>query len=156
MQEEVRKWSKRFGSIVVVGLAWAAIWAILAVLVGTITGLLSDHSLETHVDPLGAMAIPGFLAGVIFAVVLLFAEGDRRINELPIPVLAAWGAVAGLLLSVLSLLLGTPSDRYPLWLVVFIVVGTATLLSVVSAIGSALLFRLVTRRHASAHAGSEP
>jgi len=113
------------------------------------------YSLETHIDPLAALAMPGFLVGVIFYTVLWFAEGGRRFDELSLPRLVAWGAVVGLLLGLLSFALGTPTARFPLWLVVVIIVGSSTLLSTVSAVGSALLFRFVARHKISVYAGPE-
>lgn len=137
----MKKWLRRICGAVVMGLTWAAIWAILSVLIGTITVSLTGYSLENHIDPLAALAMPGFIVGVVFYTVILLAEGGRRFHELSLLRLAAWGAVVGLLLGGLSFALGTPSARFPLWLVVVIIVGSSTLLSTVSAVGSALLFR---------------
>ena len=141
----MKKWLRRIRDAVAMGLTWAVQWAVLAVLIGTITESLSGYSLEIHLDPLMALAMPGFIFGVIFYTVIWFAEGSRRFDELSLSRLAAWGAVVGLLLGVLSFALGTPSGRFPLWLVVVIIVGSSTLLSTVSAVGSALLFRYFVR-----------
>jgi hypothetical protein len=149
----MKKWLRPIRGAVAMGLTWAAVWAVLAVLIATITELLSGYSLETHLDPLAALAIPGFHAGVIFSAVLWFAEGGRRFDELSLPRIAASGAVAGLLLGVLSFAMGTPSARFPLRVVVVIIVGSSTVLSVVSAVGAASLFRLVARQLATVRAG---
>ena len=152
----MKKWLKRIRDAVTMGLTWAAQWAVLAVLIGTITESLSGYSIEkNHLDPLIALAMPGFIVGVIFSIVLWFAEGGRRFDELSLPRLAAWGVVVGLLMGVLSFALGTPSDRFPLWLGVVIIVGSSTLLSTVSAVGSGLLFRYVARHKIPVHAGPE-
>lgn len=128
------------------GLTWAALWLVLAVLIGTISESLSGYSIEkNHLDPLMALAMPGFIVGAIFSTVLWFAGGSRRLDELSLPRLAAWGAVVGLLMGVLSFGLGTLSDKFPLWLGVVIIIGCSTLLSTVSAIGSGLLFRYAAR-----------
>ena len=138
----MKQWIQRICGAVGLGLTWAAIWAVLSVLIGTITVSLTGYSLEqNHLDPLMALAMPGFIAGLIFYAVLLFAEGGSKLYELTLPSLAARGAAVGLLLGVLSFTLGTPTDRYPLWLIVVIIVVSSTLLSTVSAVGSALLFR---------------
>ena len=155
MEVVMKKWLRRIGDAVVMGLIWAVQWAVLAVLIGTITESLSGYSLETHLDPLVALAMPGFIFGVICSIVLYFAEGGRRLDELSLPRVTAWGAVVGLLLGVLSFALGTPSARSPLWLVVVIIVGSSTLLSTVSAVGSGLLFRFVARHRIPVHAGPE-
>jgi hypothetical protein len=141
----MNRWAKRIGGVLGMGLIWAAGWAVLTVLIGTITESLSGYSLETLVDPLMAMAMPGFVGGVVYSVVLWIAEGRHRFDELSLPRLAAWGAVTGLLLGVLPFAIGTPTARYPLWLVVVSIIGSTVLLSTVSAVGSALLFRHTTR-----------
>ena len=152
----MNKLLRRIRDAVAMGLTWAAQWAILAVLIGVITEFLSGYSIEkNHLDPLMALAMPGFFVGVIFSIVLWFADDGHRFDELSLLRLAAWGAVVGLLLGVLSFALGTPSDRFPLWLIVVIIVGSSTLLSTVSAVGSALLFRYVTRHKIPVHTGSE-
>jgi len=152
----MKKWLRHIRDAVVMGLTWAIQWAVLAVLIGTITEALSGYSIErNHLDPLMALAMPGFIVGVIFSIVLRFAEGGRRFDELSLSRLAAWGAVVGLLLGVLSFALGTPNDRYSLWLVVGIIVGSSTLLSAVSAVGSALLFRYFALHKIPVHPGLE-
>jgi hypothetical protein len=146
MEVIMKKWLRRIRDAVAMGLTWAVQWAVLAVLIGTITESLSGYSIEeNHLDPLMALAMPGFIVGVIFSTVLWFAERGHRFDEVPLPRLAAWGAVVGLLMGVLPFALGTPTDKFPLWLVVVIIVGSSTLLSTVSAVGSALLFRYFVR-----------
>jgi len=140
----MKKWLRRIRDAVAMGLTWAVQWAVLAVLIGTITESLSGYSLEIHLDPLMALAMPGFIFGVIFYTVIWFAERGRRFDELSLPRTAAWGAVVGLLLGALTLTLGTPNG--PLWRVAVIIVGSSTLLSTVSAVGSALLFRMLRGR----------
>jgi len=100
-------------------------------------------------------AYPGFFGGVIFSAVLRIAEGGRRLDELPLPRIAAWGAVAGLLVGALPFALGTPSDRFPLWLLVVGIIAYTNLLCTVSAVGSALLFRYAVREQPPTVAGTE-
>ena len=136
----MKNWIIHIRDAVAMGLTWAVQWAVLAVLIGTITESLSGYSIEkNHLDPLMALAMPGFIVGVVFYTVIWFAESGRRFDELSLPRLAAWGAVVGLLLGMLSFALGTPTARFQLWLVVVIIVGSSTLLSTVSAVGSGLL-----------------
>jgi hypothetical protein len=45
-----------------------------------------------------ALAIPGFLAGVVFSLVLMVAEGRRSFDALRLPRVALWGALGGVLL----------------------------------------------------------
>ena len=150
----MKNWLRRIRDAVAMGLTWAFQWAVIAVLIGTITESLFGYSIEkNHVDPLAALAMPGFIAGVFFYTVIGFAERGRKVDELSLPRLAAWGAAVGILLGVVPFAMGTPTARYPLWLVVIIIVGSSTLLSTVSAVGSGLLFRYVARHKIPVHAG---
>ncbi len=79
--------------------------------------------------------------------------GGPRFSELPLRRLAAWGAVAGLVLGVLPFVLGTLTSKHPLWFLVLAIFGSTTLLSAVSAVGSALLFRYAARQQLAAGAG---
>ena len=151
----MKKWLRGIRDAVAMGLTWAAGWTLVGML-----GVVVFYTLFPSVPDIfdiwiPVFAYPGFLAGVGFSAVLWIAEGGRRFDELSLPRLAAWGAVVGLLLGVLPFALGTPSARFPLWLVVVIIVGSTTLLCVVSAVGSALLFRYVARHKIPVHAGPE-
>ena len=148
----MQEWLRRIRDAVAMGLTWAVVWGILAVLIGVITESLFAYSLETHLDPLLALAMPGFIVGVVFSTVLSFAEGGRRFDELSLARLAAWGAGVGLLMGLLPFALGTPTDRFPLWQVVLMIIGSSTLLSTISAVGSSLLFRLLARHRIRVHA----
>jgi hypothetical protein len=125
------------------GLTWALVWAPVAVLIGT-----------TIVDPNDSMdemwiavgALPGFIGGVVFSAVLGIAARHRRFEELSIPRFAAWGAVAGLLVGALPLVLGEPTSAIPLWRLAGAIIGSITLLSAGSAAGSLALARRTERR----------
>lgn len=84
-------------------LGMGIIWAIGGALVGgLIEGILnilpgSDMWLGVDMWP-AALAIPAFLAGVAFSVVLILAEGRRGFDELRLPRVALWGALGGVLL----------------------------------------------------------
>ncbi len=107
----------RIGGAVGMGLAWAVGWAVLGALIGVISGFLGVPE-ESGLDPWTALATPGFVGGVIFSAVLWLAEGGPRFSELPLRRLAAWGAVAGLVLGVLPFVLGTLTSKHPLWFLV--------------------------------------
>ena len=118
--------------------------------------------IELLMDPMGslvdvwvtALAIPGFLGGAVFSAVLRIAEGRRRFDELSLPRFGAWGAVTGLLLGVLAVSAGVASAIFPgLWLQAAVIIGPTTLLSAVSAVGSA--FRYAAREHPPAGAAPE-
>jgi hypothetical protein len=82
------------------------------------------------------LAIPSFLGGVVFAVVLGIAGGRRRFDELSLPQFAAWGAVAGLLLGGFGVSRGAPA----------VFMGITTLWSAVAAASSLALARRVEDR----------
>ena len=147
----MKKWLGRIGGAVLMGLTWAVVWAPVAVLIGLI------------VDPNGSMdemwvaigAYPGFLCGVLFYAVLGIVEGRRGVDDLTLSCVGTWGAVAGLLVGVLPFLIGESTSELPPWLLGVVVIGCITLLSAVSAIGSALLSRYAARRQTRAGAGPE-
>lgn len=124
------------------GLAWAVAWGPTAVLLGLIVD--PDGSMDEMWVAIGAL--PGFLGGVVFAVMLGVAARRRRFDELSLARFAAWGAVAGLLVGLLPFALGDPASDRPLWLLALVVVGTITLLSAASAAGSLALARVAERR----------
>ena len=110
-------------------------------------GLPWDFFLDVFDAPLPALAIPGFVGGVFFSVMLGIVERRRTFAELSLPRFAAWGAVGGLLLSLLPaafVAVGLASVAHggaDLWRLTAAVAGPLTLLSAVSASGSLLLAR---------------
>ena len=149
----MKKWLKNIRDAAVMGFIWAVQWAVLAVLIGTISELVTGYSIEKHLDPLVALAMPGFIVGVIFYTVILFVEKDSRFVELSFLRVMTLGALVGLLLGALAFTLGTPKS--PVWLTVVIIVCSSTLLSAVSAVGAGLLFRLVSRQQPPADLRTE-
>lgn len=123
---------------VLMGLAWAVVWAPVAVLVGVLI-VDPDNSMDEMWVVIGAY--PGFLCGVLFSVMM-----GRR--DLPLSRAGVWGAVAGLLVGTLPFTIGESSSELPLWQLAALVIGTITLLSALSAVGSALLLRHFARRQA--------
>ena len=90
----MKRWLRRIRGAIGMGLTWAIAWF------GAGLGLLL-------VVGFGAADVPfpivfgvfGFLAGVTFSGVLVIAEGRRRFDQMSLSRFAAWGAVGGLLLS---------------------------------------------------------
>jgi hypothetical protein len=138
----MKKWLRRIRGAVLMGLIWAAVWAPVAVLMGMIVD--PDGSMDEMWVMVGAY--PGFLGGVVFSAVLGIAAGRRRLDELSLPRVGAWGAVAGLLVGALPFAVGEPTTELPLWLLGGVVIGSITLLSAVSAAGSLALARRAERR----------
>jgi len=139
----MKQWLRRIRDAVVMGLAWAVAWAPLAVLIGTMI-VDPDNSMDEMWVLVGAY--PGFLSGALFSAVLGIAERRGRLRELPLPRVGAWGALSGLLVGVLPFVLGTTSTEGPQWLLGVAVIGSITLASGVSAVGSALVARMAKKR----------
>jgi hypothetical protein len=140
----VKQWQRRVRSALVMGVLWALVWAPVAVLVGLLID--PDGSMDEMWPVVGAY--PGFIGGVLFSVVLGIAARRRRFDELSIPRVAGWGALAGFLVGVLPFLLGEPTSAIPAWLLGLIVIGSLTVMSAASAAGSLALARLGTTRPA--------
>jgi len=136
----VQPWLKRVRATLGLGLLWAA----GGVGVGGVIELL-DNILPGGLPMASAvdmwpqtLAIPGFLGGVIFAVVLMIAARRHRFDELSMPRFAGWGAFTGLTLGALAMSIGAPA--------VFLAIMTGA--GTVAAAGSLLLARRATQ-HAS-------
>ena len=138
----MRTWLRRIRGAVLMALSWAVAWAPVGVLIGMIVD--PDGSMDEPWVAVGTF--PGFLCGVVFSAVLGIAERRRRFDELSLARVGVWGAVSGLLVGVLPLVVGTLSPKFPLWMWGVAIVGPVTLLSSVSAVGSALLARKAKQR----------
>ena len=133
---------RRIRSAGLMALTWAVVWAPVGVLIGMIVD--PSDSMEEMWVAVGAY--PGFLCGAIFSAVLGIAESRRRFDELSLLRVSTYGAVSGLLVGMLPFVVGTVNTELPLWLWGVIIIGSVTLLSSVSDVGSALLSRMVKRR----------
>jgi peptidoglycan/LPS O-acetylase OafA/YrhL len=138
----MKKLLRRIRGAVGMGLTWALVWAPVAVLIGLFVD--PDGSMDEMWPAIGAY--PGFLGGVVFSIVLAIAARRRRLEDLSLPRVAAWGAAAGLLVGALPFTIGEPTTDRPVWLLATVVIGTITLLSAVSAAGSLALARRAQMR----------
>jgi hypothetical protein len=81
------------------GLLWAAAGALAGGVIEGVLNILPGPDLLLGVDMWpAALAIPGFLAGIAFSVVLMVAERRRTFDDLRVPRVALWGALGGALL----------------------------------------------------------
>lgn len=137
------RWLKRIRGALLMGLTWAVFWAPVGLLIGMI------------LDPTGAMdepwiavgTFPGFLGGVLFSTVFGIAARRRKLDELSIKRVAAWGAAAGLGLGILWFLSGDQGPNVErVWLLPLVVISSITLLSAASAAGTLALARRGTAR----------
>ena len=135
-------WPRRVRAAVLMGLTWAAAWAPVGVLIGMIVD--PDGSMDEPWLAIGAY--PGFLCGAVFSVVLGIAARRRRLDDLSLSRMGAWGAVAGMLVGSFPFAVGEPTSELPVWLLGGVVVGSITLLSAASASGSLALARMAEDR----------
>ena len=152
----MKKWLRRIRGALGMGLTWAVGWALVGLLIGVSSLLLPwlpwDSFFELFDAPLPALAVPGFFGGVLFSAVLGIAGRRRRFDELSLPRFAAWGAVGGLLLSLVPAtmvavgLATLRSSEGGLWQITAMISGPLILLSTVSASGSLLLARRAEHR----------
>jgi hypothetical protein len=140
-------WLKRFRGTLGAGLTWAAIWAVGGVAIGVSSVVLPflpwDRFFSVFDAPLPALAIPGFVGGLLFSAVLRVAGRRTRFADLSMARFAAWGALGGLLLTgvpiaLIGLELLTNADRSLAALVRITSAITVpfTLLGAISAAGS--------------------
>lgn len=97
-----------------------------------------------------ALAIPGFIGGIVFSALFRLAERGRSFDEVSIARMAAWGAVAGLVLGVLSI----PAKVGDVSPGAVGMIGIGIVLGTVAGVGSAVFFRLIARRQTPAVAQS--
>ncbi|MDX2042085.1 MAG: hypothetical protein SF097_12595 [Acidobacteriota bacterium] len=133
----MNKWMSGIRGTVLMILLWVVGW-----------GLGFGGLIEAFVDPDGeildiwftAMAIPGFIGGVVFSALLRIAEGRRSFDEVSLVRFAIWGAATGLVIGGIAMARGIE-----LSLTTGKIFGITTVLGIVAAIGSAVFFRLVAR-----------
>jgi hypothetical protein len=164
----MKKWLTGTRGTVVMILTWTVGWGLG--FAGLIEAFVDPHGEFLDVWPT-AMAIPGFLGGVVFSALLRIAEGRRSFDEASLARAAAWGGVTGLLLAViaatgvaglisrvishvalgLAAAFGAGSDNLRGPAAIVIMAG----LSAVAGVGSSVFFRLVARRQTPAVAGPQ-
>lgn len=134
----MKEWLRRICLAVGMGLIWAVVWTAVGGLIRIVDR--SGAMDELWLGPAIGM-FPGFVAGVMFSVVLGIAAGWCGLGALSLPKVVACGAMAGLLVGVLPFAINEPTSEAPLWLVAVVVIGSMALLSAVSAAGSLTLVR---------------
>ena len=152
----MKKWLRRIRGALGMGLTWAVGWALSGMFIGLasilLPGLPWHYFFAVFDAPLPALAVPGFFAGVLFSTVLGIAGRRRRFDELSLPRVAAWGALGGVLLSLLPaamVAVGLASLGRPdagLWQLTAMISGPLVLLSAGSASGTLLVARMSENR----------
>ena len=95
----MKKWPERIRGTLGMGLTWAAAWLGGGTIVGLV--LVGGGGVLALAQISVMSTVAGFVGGVIFSAVLGIAEGRRRFDEMSLPRFATWGAVGGLLMSLL-------------------------------------------------------
>ncbi|HEX9165490.1 MAG TPA: hypothetical protein VF862_06240 [Gemmatimonadales bacterium] len=149
-------WLRRFRGAVGMGLTWALGWAVVGLGIGVASLLLPGLPWHRFFDvfdaPLPALAVPGFVGGALFSLVLGVAGRHRRFEELSLPRFAAWGALGGVLLSLVPAamvavgLASIGDSGRGLWQLTALVAGPFALLSAGSAASTLLLARRAEQR----------
>ena len=134
----MKPWVRRVRGTIGLGLLWAAGGFCVGGMIELLDNILPGGlAMASAVDMWPqTLAIPGFLGGVIFAVVLMVAARHQQFDELSMPRFAGWGAITGLTLGGLAMSIGAP--------VIFLAImaGAAT----VAAATSLWLARRATQR----------
>ncbi len=148
----MNKWLRRVRGAVGIGVTWAVSWAVGGVLIGVTSVLLPGLPWESFFEvfdaPLPALAIPGFVGGALFSIVLGIAGRRRSFRELSLPRFTAWGAVGGLLLTLFPFALvavglaSTEGGKFDAWHIIAVISGPFIVLSALSAAGSLMLARM--------------
>ena len=145
----MKKWLRRIRGAVGMGLTWAV--------GGFLVGFGIEMIHNVWPTPLGSMVdiwpaalgYPAFFGGVVFSTVLGIAGRRRRFDEMSLPRFAAWGAVGGLIVSLIPaamVAMGLATPNIPLWQITTALVGPLTLGSAIAASGSLALARMAEGR----------
>jgi drug/metabolite transporter (DMT)-like permease len=100
---------RRIRAAAVMGLLWAVGWALAGVAIGALSLLTPflpwELVFRVFDAPLPALAIPGFIGGTLFSLVLGVAGRQRSFDELSTGRVALWGVIGGVLLALVPALL---------------------------------------------------
>jgi O-antigen/teichoic acid export membrane protein len=130
-------------------LGMGLVWAIGAGMIGGLIELLDNLGVTwawISVEDIWPMtlAIPGFLCGISFSILLGVLARHRRVEELSVPRIAGMGALGGALLAaVVFLIVGGGSTA-----ILGVVAGVLGLFSATAATATILLARVGTDRDA--------
>jgi len=136
------KWMSGTRGTVAMILTWTVGWGLGF---GGLMELYDPHGQIGDVWPT-ALAVPGFVGGIVFSALLRIAEGRRSFDEVSLARFVTWGVATGLVLGLLTI----PAKVGDVSPGALGMIGIATVLSVVAALGSAIFFRLIARRQTPA------
>ena len=96
---------RRVRGIVAVGLTWGAVWAALGALIGVAALVIRPEVVDQGEGPIDIARIlgtAGFLSGAGFALLLATLERGRGLLDVSMMRVAAWGAIGGALIPLLT------------------------------------------------------
>ncbi len=137
----MKKWLRRVRAAIGIGIAWGLAWFGAGMALLLVVGI---HAADVPF-PLG-FGLLGFLSGATFSGVLAVVEHRRRFDQMSLPRFAGWGAVGGLLLSVMFVLTVTLTGE-PTFIANLVFLGPVfAAAGAISAAGSLALARKAERR----------
>jgi hypothetical protein len=135
-------WLRRLKGAIGMGVIWAAS--------GFAAGGVIELIHNIWPNPIGAavdiwpmmLAIPGFLGGLGFSVVLAIAGRHRRFDELSLGRFAVLGAAGGIVASLVPAVLVTAGSEAPIWSVVLELASPFAIGGAAAAAGTLVVARL--------------
>jgi len=135
----MKRWMSGIRGAVLMTVLWVIGW-----------GLGFGGIMEAFIDPDGkigdvwptALAIPGFIGGIVFSALLQVAERRNSFDKVPLFHFALWGAVTGIVLGLLTI----PAEVGDVSPGAAGMIGMATGLGTIAGLGSGIFCRLATRR----------
>jgi len=92
-------------SLVGIGLIWGILWVALAMIVGTIIGVIDPGDIDRGEEPIvlaPMIGLVGFICGVLFGALVSTAEKGQPMVDLPLIRVAMWGIVVSAALSLVT------------------------------------------------------
>ena len=138
----MKKWMSGIRGTILMILLWVSGW-----------GLGFGGIMEAFIDPDGkigdvwptALAVPGFIGGIIFSALLAFAERGKSFDSVSLLRFALWGGVTGIVLGVLTI----PAEVGDVSPGAGGMIALGTALGIVAGFGSGVFCRLVIWRRAA-------
>lgn len=140
------KWLRRVRATVAMGITWALVWAPLGPIIGMIVD--ADGSMDEPWILIGAL--PGFVAGMVFSVVIGIAARKRRLDELSVPRFAGLGALAGVIVSAIPFVIGDLNDNVAVVPFITVLVSSLAAASAVSASATLWIAKRAQQKELSA------
>ena len=132
----MKKWMSGIRGSILMIVLWVIGWGLGF---GGIMELVDPEGKIQDVWPT-LLAIPGFIGGAIFSVLLAIAERGHSFDEIPLVKFALWGGLAGIMIGLLTI----PAEVGDVSPGAAGMTAIATVLGVVAGFGSGIFFRSVT------------